>query len=128
MSPSPRPLHFLRRVLRLPALALLLLAVLSNPVLAAIGDLHETASASQDHLHAVLDHTDPSTNGADADEAGDLLHALMHAAHCCGHLIAIPSRFALTATTLPPHAPPSGAVFAMRSQTTELALRPPITA
>ena len=31
-------------LLRLPALALLLLAVLANPVLASLGDLHELGS------------------------------------------------------------------------------------
>jgi hypothetical protein len=128
MSASLRQLRFLHRVLRLPALALLLLAVLSNPVLAAVGDLHEAATASADHLHAVQDHADMTTDAADPDEAGDLLHALMHAAHCCGHLVAIPSSFALPAAAPMPHAPPASGVFALHSRTPEMALRPPITA
>jgi hypothetical protein len=126
MSACLRQLRFLHRVLRLPALAFLLLAVLSNPVLAAIGDLHETAQASVDHLHAVQEHPQGQTGAMDPDEAGDLLHALMHAAHCCGHLVAIPSSFALPATAALPHASPLAGVFALHSRTPDMALRPPI--
>ena len=78
-------------LLRLPALALLLLAVLANPVLASLGDLHELGSRGE-HLHAVSEHGDAASGHEHADgEAGegDLLHALMHASHCCGHLTAI---------------------------------------
>lgn len=87
--------RFLRRhwlpLLRVPALAVLLLAVLANPVLAAIGDLHEIGEGGG-HVHAVeapphghaTDHA-----AAHDDENPSLLHALMHASHCCGHLTAI---------------------------------------
>jgi hypothetical protein len=94
-------LHYARqlaRLLRLPALAVLLLAVLANPVLAAIGDLHEASRGSSTHLHGAEQHSlaDELSQGED-EGAGDLLHALMHGAHCCGHLTAMPSSFALAA-------------------------------
>lgn len=73
-------------LLRLSALVVLVLAMLATPVLAAVGDLHEVGhsevvdAASQ----GVDDHDD-----AGGHEEGDLLHALMHAAHCCSHIAAV---------------------------------------
>ncbi|TAA36797.1 hypothetical protein [Pseudoxanthomonas winnipegensis] len=110
--------------LRLPALAVLLLAVLANPVLAAVGDLHEATRGSAAHLHQADEHA----LADDADDAGDLLHALMHAAHCCGHLTAIPSRFALLPMAAVRAAPQARADLPARSHTPSLALRPPIAA
>ncbi|MET0583169.1 MAG: hypothetical protein ABWY48_08095 [Pseudoxanthomonas sp.] len=88
--------HRLRELLRLPALALLVFAVLANPVFAAVGDLHEFSRGGADHAQALdaHDHDDAGTH----EEGTDLLHALTHAAHCCGHLTAILS------TPLVPHA------------------------
>lgn len=83
--------HFRRRcaqLLRLPALALLLLAVLVNPVFAAVGDLHESSHGGAGHAQPVDAH-DHDDNAGTQEEGVDLLHALMHAAHCCGHLTAI---------------------------------------
>lgn len=87
------------KFLRLPALALVVLAVLVNPVFAAVGDLHESSHAGIEHLPAPGDHDHDHDHNAGLDEdtpaSGegdgklDLLHALMHAAHCCGHLTAI---------------------------------------
>lgn len=76
------------RLLRLPALALLMLAVLVNPVFAAVGDLHEFSRGSADHAQA-LDSHDHADQAGSQGEGIDLLHALIHAAHCCGHLTAI---------------------------------------
>lgn len=81
----------LARLSRMMATVLLLLAVVSNPVLAAVGDTHEAARGLAGHLHELHD-TAGEAGGAHADEdAGlsDLLHALVHAAHCCGHLAAV---------------------------------------
>lgn len=91
MSPMPRFLRPCLVRLRLPALALLLLAVVANPLLAALGDLHELGSGSS-HLHSLAEH--PATSGDrgpqdDSHEGGGLLHALMHASHCCGHPSAV---------------------------------------
>lgn len=108
--------HRMVRALRLPALALLVLAVLVNPVFAAVGDLHEFSRGSSDHAQALDSHGHADPAGAQ-EEGIDLLHALIHAAHCCGHLTAIlstpfispPSLFA-DSVPVPdfaaPHSPP----------------------
>ena len=125
-----RALRQRRFLLRLPALALLLLAVLANPVLASLGDLHELGSGGE-HLHAVSDHDDtgPAHGHADGDDGeGDLLHALMHASHCCGHLTAIvPAPLALPGMPPACAAPMADIVPVPSPQPTSL-LRPPIVA
>ena len=117
-------------LLRLPALALLLLAVLANPVLASLGDLHELGSRGE-HLHAVSEHGDAASGHEHADgEAGegDLLHALMHASHCCGHPTALTSwpmpslAFVPADAPVPPVSRPPPAVVP------DSTLRPPIAA
>lgn len=117
-------------LLRLPALAVLLLAVLANPVLASLGDLHELGNGSE-HLHAVSDHADAGADHGHADGdagEGDLLHALMHASHCCGHLTAIvPAPLALPGMPPACAAPMADTVPVPSPQPTSL-LRPPIVA
>lgn len=123
--------HRLVRLLRLPALAVLLLAALANPVFASLGDLHELGRGG-DHLHAVSDHA--AAAGDDQGHAdgsageGDLLHALMHASHCCGHLTAIvPATVPLPGVFLPSPVPAADAVPPPRARPASL-LRPPIAA
>lgn len=113
--------------LRLPALALLLLVVLANPVLAAVGDLHEATRGVASHLHETGDHA-LADDGEDHDEAGDLLHALMHAAHCCGHLNAIPSTFAVLPVHVSHVAVSVSDAPTSPSHIPGLSLRPPIAA
>lgn len=124
---SLRPARLCLLWLRLPALAVLLLAVLANPVLAAVGDLHEAARGVAWHLHDTADHA-LADDGHDRDDAGDLLHALMHAAHCCGHLNAIPSSFALVPVHLAPAAVSASDAWPSPSHVPSLSLRPPIAA
>ncbi|MFT3668524.1 MAG: hypothetical protein QM795_08070 [Pseudoxanthomonas sp.] len=125
-----RLIQRLSRVLRLPALAVLLLAVLVNPVFASLGDLHELGNGG-DHLHAVSDHGDAAEahDHADGDAGeGDLLHALMHASHCCGHLTAIvPAVFAMPGMPPASAAPLADPVPVPLSRPASL-LRPPIVA
>lgn len=123
MSISARQLG---RLLRLPALALLLVAVLVNPVLAAIGDLHE-ASRGNGVSHAVEEHVAAGEPSHDQnDPAGDLLHALMHGAHCCGHLTALTSSFALAAA-LPARADAPRTAHPQRASVRlSTTIRPPI--
>ncbi|TAA26660.1 hypothetical protein [Pseudoxanthomonas winnipegensis] len=124
---SLRLVHRCLSWLRLPALAMLLLAVLANPVLAAVGDLHEATRGNAAHLHQADEHA--LAADADAgDDAGDLLHALMHAAHCCGHLTAIPSQFAPPPMALARAVLQARVMLPARSHTPSLALRPPIAA
>lgn len=127
-------LRFLRQrrfaLLRLPALAVLLLAVLANPVLASLGDLHELGSGNG-HLHAVNEHAGAAGGHAHADgDDGerDLMHALMHASHCCGHLTAImPAPMRVPAMVLPVGAPAMATVPVAHAPRASL-LRPPISA
>ena len=125
-------LRFLRHrrffLLRLPAMAVLLLAVLANPVFASLGDLHELGNGGE-HLHVVNEHGDDAS-GHDHDEAdpGDLLHALMHASHCCGHLTAIvPASMRVPTMVLPATVPVQDRVPVAQAPPTSL-LRPPIAA
>ncbi len=113
------PLHRISQILRLPAMALLVLAVLVTPVLAAVGDLHESSHAGVAHAQPADAHghvddgqgtPEPGTpdqgtpdegtpDQGTPDQGTDLLHALLHAAHCCGHQTAILS--ALFVSSLP---------------------------
>ena len=132
-----RALRPLSRFLRLPALTLLLIAVVANPVLAAVGDIHESAQAVADHADPV--HFDVfyvftsavvDQDAGDQDEgsAGDLLHALVHGAHACGHPVAIPSP-ALVVDPLAPQAiAPVHEIQPLDSLQPLSLTRPPITA
>jgi len=115
------------RLLRLPALALLVLAVLSSPVFTLLGDLHEAGQTSAAHLHDVDTHE--TGIGAEAQDGDSkLLHALMHASHCCGHLTGIVAGthwlpLPLPATGMPAH------VLAVQVQPLPVNhFRPPIAA
>jgi len=112
------------QLLRLPALALLLLAVLVNPVFAAVGDLHESSHRGAEHLQPVNadGHDDVSGEG----QGIDLLHALMHAAHCCGHLTAILSTAYFSQAPSFSSAIPVAAVAAPHSAPRTDPFRPPI--
>lgn len=132
-----RALRQLRRVLRLTALALLLFAVVANPVLAAVGDIHESAQASTNHADpehcAVSDDTDSSTVDQDAGaqddaSAGDLLHALVHGAHSCGHPVAMLSPALVIDPLAPQAAAPAHDVRPLSSLQPLSLTRPPITA
>jgi hypothetical protein len=83
-----RGLPFIRQIklLRLPALLVLVFAMLATPVLAAVGDLHDVGHSEMADAgaHGVDDH-----DSDDEHSEGDLLHAFMHAAHCCSHLAAV---------------------------------------
>lgn len=119
-------LPMLVRTLRLPMLALLVLAVLANPVLASVGDTHGLAHAPA--MDAAIE-ADAHAQGHDGhDDAGELLHALMHSAHGGGHLAAVPVRFAWVL----PAAPAQGVADTARAlplaAPTPTPLRPPITA
>ncbi|CAD1796386.1 MULTISPECIES: hypothetical protein [Xanthomonas] len=108
-------------------MALLLIAVLSNPVLAAVADLHQAFLVSGDHLYS------PSTQGSEGEtspigdpQAGDLLDALMHASHCCGHLTAVtPAMLILHAMQVPAVQPQTIKTLAV-SFPASSDIRPPI--
>jgi hypothetical protein len=81
-------------LLRLCLLALLSLGLALQPLLAAVGELHELAH-DPTGTHAVLDGGDVAKDGAakndPAKDAGDKsdpssLHLLLEYAHCCGQM------------------------------------------
>jgi len=100
MGPSRHP--FTRRFLR--ALSFVLAAVLAlSPVVSTAAQTHEASHAAQGDLHfhahehshdagadphapVVRDDADHADRMADAD---GVLHVLAHAAHACGHSVAI---------------------------------------
>ncbi len=123
--------HRRYRPLRLPALALLLLAMLANSVLASLGDVHELMGADG-HAHAGTLHGDPTQEyrppAAGQDDEAGLLHALLHASHCCGHQTAVAGSVSLAVAAVPAataypdlSVPPPGARQESR-------FRPPIAA
>ncbi|MEQ7780309.1 hypothetical protein [Xanthomonas hortorum] len=117
----------LRRYLRLPALVLLLLAVQINPIFAAIGDTHEAARGLAEHLHDRDEQVLTQDAAQDEDgQGGDFLHALMHASHCCGHLSAIPSAFALSLPLAVAASAPESGQWQARSVRIRFDIRPPI--
>ena len=60
----------------------------AQAVFTLLGDLHESGQTASGHLHDVSAHeTTMAAQGQDDDSK--LLHALMHASHCCGHLTGI---------------------------------------
>lgn len=116
-----------RRYLRLPALVLLLLAVQLNPIFAAVGDIHEASRGVAEHLHDRGEHALAQDAAHDEDDqGGDLLHALMHASHCCGHLSAIPSAYALILVQAMMANAPDFTVLPTISARLRFDIRPPI--
>lgn len=130
----PRLLRHCLARLRLPALGVLLLAVMANPLLAALGDLHELGSG-KGHLHSLAEHAtgsgdhDPLDAPRDGDNVGsDLLHALMHASHCCGHPTAVPAAFVAALPFMAPSTPASMIRVLQPAARLDAPLRPPIAA
>lgn len=121
-------LRHLSRYLRLPALVVLLCAVVTNPVLAAVGDVHELSQASA--AHADPSHCDVADDdGAqDDDDAGDILHALVHGAHACGHLVGLATPTFVVEPFFGHIAAPDHAVKPLDSLQPLTITRPPITA
>lgn len=122
-----RVLRQLGRLLRIPAMAVLLIAVLSNPVFAAVADLHQAYLASADHSHSPgTQDNEGETSPVGDPQTGELLDALMHASHCCGHLTAVtPALLILHATQAPALQPQTIKTLAV-SFPASSDIRPPI--
>ena len=100
---------------------LLVLCVVSRPVLASLGEVHEIGHAGSTTHEHVQDQAGDA--GHDGSAPGEALHALLHFAHCCGHVsaldhaagtpgLAYQAAAAPTPGVMPPpgHAPP-GSLF-----------------
>jgi hypothetical protein len=88
---SPPRLHITRRLRR--ALSLLLAVVIAlSPVLSTAAQTHEAAHVAQgdSHFHADAHHDHvPVTGDDEMPDSDGVLHVLAHAAHACGHAVAI---------------------------------------
>lgn len=124
-----RPSH--RSLMHWLLLVALLLGGVFQPMLAAVGELHElTHGLSEQHLH---DGGDVRTELAHADESGDrtagTLHLIHHFAHCCGQVSAMLAPVIDAPLTV--HAPLPIRPWTAQRVATEPALapfRPPIRA
>ena len=117
-------------LMRLLALCVLLLGVIAQPVMASVGGVHELGHGGGLHSHVDADAV-PDGEGHERgdDESGKtrgLLHALMHATHCCGHAPAMP----VAATIWQPLAPLDSVSFPhdapVPTHRSDKLLRPPI--
>lgn len=123
-------LRRLRRptLMRLLALCVLLLGVVAQPVMASVGGIHELGHGAGLHSHAQASaHADE--NERDGDESGKgtgLLHALMHAMHCCGHAPAMPAGIAIWQPIAPPDTTPFLHGVPAPTHRSDKLLRPPI--
>lgn len=104
----------------------LVLAVVLQPVMASMAELHELGHGAE---HAHVDGGDLSTSEA-ADEDGgtpDPLHAVHHIAHCCGQT-AVPSSTAQLRLMLLPAMKPAFTLAVPHARShPHLPFRPPIT-
>ncbi len=120
--------------LRLVWAALLALALVLQPMVAAMGEVHElnhavgTSSAMgvNDEHHRIADHQEEAPGDSDSE---DPVHLLLHFAHCCSQT---PTTLgALQAQLLPvagSDAPVVAAAHLRLKPSTNDVLRPPITA
>lgn len=127
MARMKRRLRHCLHLLRTPVAALLMLAMLVVPVFAALGDLHEAQQGGHAHLHAVGEHAD-GLGGDAQDGDGDLLHALMHASHCCGHPSVILGSLQITAPAPAGMSAPTAMLADPRLEVSSKHFRPPIAA
>lgn len=123
---SIRRARLLHPLLRLCALAVLVLGVLVAPVACALGDVHALAHG-QAHVDDAAAHRGDGDGSGERDGAS-LMHALMHSGYCHGQSPALlPSLLwqGMPAATQPR---PVAAHQDYRSHLLETPLRPPIAA
>lgn len=78
---------------RAAVLAMLVLTLAVQPVLAVLGESHEHSGHTVD---TAVNAPDPAQKAVRIDSApgpdsGNAIHALLHAAHCCGNIVAFAS-------------------------------------
>lgn len=118
----PTVFRRLQTLLRLPALLLLMLVALANPAIAAIGDTHEASLGHAGHVEAAADVHE------DEDGTSDLLHALSHGVHGCGHMTAMLPQACVWLSSAIAAARPAGVAGAPYAAPLAMMLRPPIAA
>lgn len=112
---------------------MLLCALLVNPVLASIGEMHELSHQDYTHAHAAAAHAPEAAADAHAgtdtaDDSDSFLHVLMHASHCCiAHPAVVPAA-ALPALAPATSVPCPQAAALPRRHFVSTPFRPPIAA
>lgn len=74
-------------LLRILVLGLFALALVLQPVLASVGELHELAhdpSGAHSHVHDAADVDPQSTTDTGLEDGVETFHVLLDFAHCCG--------------------------------------------
>lgn len=80
------------QLLRTGMLLVFALGLLAQPVLSALGELHELtvhADSARGHTGHNVPHEHASTTQADERDTGGPMHELLHYAHCCGHTVGL---------------------------------------
>ncbi|MGH8083851.1 MAG: hypothetical protein ACREPV_01065 [Lysobacter sp.] len=128
--------RFRHRKLSTPARLLVLLvfalALLVQPVLASVGEVHELAH-DPSGLHSHAEHpgdtaAEPASSGELGDEETSTLHLLLHFAHCCGHATAAPLATIKVAAPMPATQPAMTHAQVISQTLLFAPFRPPITA
>lgn len=122
----PRPLPPI--LWRLLALAVLLLGAVMQPVMASVGDIHALGHGAALHGQADAHEGGQADDDGHGDEGdgGSLLHALMHAGHCCGHATAMAAISLDWSLAMPSYGLPGHPGIADRSHRPGDRFRPPI--
>jgi hypothetical protein len=121
---SIRRARLLHPLLRLIALAVLVLGVLVAPVACALGDVHALA---HDQAH-VDDDASHRGDGSGERDGASLMHALMHSGYCHGQSPALLSSLLWQGVPSAAQPRPIAAHQDYRSHLLETPLRPPIAA
>ncbi len=105
----------------------LLLAVLSQPVLASVADLHEASHGLAAHANHSHDGQTVAAGG-DKEDGRTLAHALTHVGHCCGFTSVLDSSSTLVMPAFSTATAPQGRLASVPVDTflTD-PFRPPIT-
>jgi hypothetical protein len=106
--------------------AVMLLALVAQPVLIAASELHETAHAlAAGHAHDDV-HPEAGIPPDEPHEPGDAWHAVLHVGHCCSQptaAIAAPLLVPIDRTAVPP---PPATARSLSDPALPTLLRPPI--
>lgn len=89
---SRRSRYRLRQALRASLLLVIAVCLAWQPVLTALGEVHEAtvhAASAVTHGDHSTPHDDPPNGDAEQDGSDGTLHVLLHYAHCCGYTVAL---------------------------------------
>lgn len=124
--------HRWPRALRAGLFVLLALSLIAQPMLSALGEMHELlahAGSGGRHAEHSLPHAPASLSQADRHDAGSPLHALLHSAHCCGQVVGLTGiESSVASVRWPPAQPDDALLHAFVGTRLATPFRPPIPA